>query len=220
MNLVFDYDGTLHDCSRIYLPAFREAYYRMQLEGLVPEGTWKDEEICSWLGYSSTEMWDSFMPGLPKWVKEKYSTFIGAQMEHLTAAGKAALYPGTLKMLRDMKEKGHTLLVLSNCKTKYMEQHRKYFHLDRYFQDYFPAEEYGYMEKWKIFPMIRSKYPGDYLVIGDRFHDMEIGERHGIKSVGCTYGYGREEELKMAWKLVGSIEELRKCIWEIGDRAK
>lgn len=36
-NLLFDYDGTLHDCIRIYDPAFWLAYRYLVASGYAPE---------------------------------------------------------------------------------------------------------------------------------------------------------------------------------------
>ncbi|MCQ4671944.1 HAD hydrolase-like protein [Lactonifactor longoviformis] len=219
MNLLFDYDGTLHDCARIYIPAFREVYRRMTEAGLTPYREWKDTEIIKWLGYSPRDMWNAFLPSLSDRAKETYSEAIGTFMEEQTASGKAHLYPGAEVMLEELKKEGHALLLLSNCKTAYLEQHRKIFQLDRYFTGYYPAEAYGYQKKWKIFPLIKKKHPGAYVVIGDRFQDMEIGARWGIPAIGCTYGYGKQEELRKANGIAGSIEEVKQQIDRIGDRA-
>ena len=56
MNLLFDYDGTLHDTAHIYIPAFRLAYRTLVERGLAPSQDFTDEEIKSWLGYSPKEM--------------------------------------------------------------------------------------------------------------------------------------------------------------------
>lgn len=219
MNLLFDYDGTLHDCARIYIPAFREVYRRITEAGYVPFREWRDAEITKWLGYSPRDMWNVFLPSLSDREKEKYSKAIGTCMEEQTDSGNAHLYPGAEEMLEELKQAGHILLLLSNCKTAYMEQHRRIFQLDRYFTGYYPAEAYGYQEKWRIFPIIEKKHPGTYVVIGDRLHDMEIRERWGIPAIGCAYGYGKPEELREANGIAESIEGVKQEIDRIGDRA-
>ena len=65
MNLLFDYDGTLHDTAHIYIPAFRLAYRTLVERGLAPDQDFTDEEIKSWLGYSPKEMWTALLPDQP-----------------------------------------------------------------------------------------------------------------------------------------------------------
>ena len=60
--VIFDYDGTLHNSTRIYADAFRLVYDRMVFDGVAPARTFADEEITKWLGYSAQDMWQEFMP--------------------------------------------------------------------------------------------------------------------------------------------------------------
>ncbi|MEF9922302.1 MAG: HAD family hydrolase, partial [Anaerovoracaceae bacterium] len=85
--LVFDYDGTLHECIKIYAPAFRKAYAHLVSCGLMPERIWKDDEISIWLGYSSKDMWNSFAPKLSQEQKMYCSQLIGDEMERLIESG-------------------------------------------------------------------------------------------------------------------------------------
>ena len=69
-SLIFDYDGTLHDSIKIYAPAFRQAYAYLVSLKLAEERTWTDGEISPWLGFSSRDMWNSFLPELPQFYKD------------------------------------------------------------------------------------------------------------------------------------------------------
>ena len=60
--IIFDYDGTLHNSTKIYVEAFRQVYREMVSAKDAPEREFQDEEITKWLGYSVQDMWDSFMP--------------------------------------------------------------------------------------------------------------------------------------------------------------
>ena len=107
-NLIFDYDGTLHESLYIYAPAFRLGYAQLVKKGLAPARDFSDTEISRWLGYSSKDMWESFMPELPQSEKDSCSKRIGDEMVRLTLAGKARLYPGTETTLRQLKAAGHS----------------------------------------------------------------------------------------------------------------
>lgn len=81
--LFFDYDGTLHDCIRIYAPAFRKVYREMVAAGHCPTRQFSAPELCRWLGLSVPDMWNSFMPDLAQTLKDHYSTRIGEEMLQL-----------------------------------------------------------------------------------------------------------------------------------------
>lgn len=208
MNLLFDYDGTLHDCIRIYAPAFRMAYAGLVRDGVAGERDYSDEEISLWLGYTPEDMWAQFKPPIPMPLREHCTALVGDEMFRLLQAGRAALYPGAEQVLKKLKDAGHTLLLLSNCQTSYLEEHRRYFALDRFFTACYCAEPFEYAPKWEIFETIRAEHPGDYVVIGDRTHDLEIARRNGLPAIGAAYGYGAPEELEGTAAMIGDITQL------------
>ena len=207
-NLLFDYDGTLHNSIKIYAPAFRTAYTYLVDQGFADSKEFTDQEISLWLGFTADDMWRSFFPNLPEEEKEKCSTMIGKEMISLINKGIAELYPETVAVLQKLKNLGYNLIFLSNCKHAYMEAHIKQFRLDRFFSGFYCSEDYGFMPKHEIFESIKTIYSGDYIVIGDRFHDIEISEKHSLQSVGCLYGYGAYNELQHATYRIDKLSEL------------
>ena len=206
--LIFDYDGTLHNTARIYIPAFRLAYEDLKARGLAEDRAVTDEEISSWLGYSPKDMWTTFLPDLT-WEQMAHSSAIVTEsMVHSVESGKASLFPGTEETLASLVNDDYKLLFLSNCKHAYMEQHRRSFRLDRFFTDYYCTEDFDYAPKYEIFETIRKDYPGSYVIIGDRFHDIETAEKHGLPAIGCAYGYGSREELAYAAAIIDDIRQL------------
>ena len=59
-NLIFDYDGTLHNTMKIYKPSFLKAYDYLVSVGKAAPRIFADNEISCWLGYSGAEMWKLF----------------------------------------------------------------------------------------------------------------------------------------------------------------
>ena len=49
--LVLDYDGTLHDSSAVYEPAFRRTMKEISALGWIPEAEYTSEEILYWVGF-------------------------------------------------------------------------------------------------------------------------------------------------------------------------
>jgi FMN phosphatase YigB (HAD superfamily) len=120
-----------------------------------------------------------------------------------------------MQTLRELKERGYYLLILSNCRIAYMEAHRKAFSLDEVIDDYYAAESYDFIPKEEIFLKIRERYPGDYVIIGDRDKDIRTALVHGLRSVGCTYGFAAPGELDAADIRIGDITELPGAIEQL-----
>lgn len=215
-NLIFDYDGTLHESLCIYAPAFRLCYSHLIREGLAPDKEFSDAEISRWLGFSAKAMWENFLPELPQPEKDLCSEIIGDEMIRLTLAGKAKLYPGAETVLRQLKAAGHNLVFLSNCKHSYMQVHREQFSLERYFSAFYCTEDSNFAPKWQIAESILKEFSGKCIVIGDRWMDIEIAYRHQLLAIGCAYGYGSTDELSGATIQVpsvgGIIEAVVKCV--------
>lgn len=217
INIIFDYDGTLHNSIRIYGPAFRQAYSYLVKKGYAEERSWCDKEISRWLGFSSKDMWNNFMPNLSNEEKEKCSALIGTSMLQYIKEDKAELYPGAIETLEYLKDKGLNLIFLSNCKIQYMNEHRRAFSLDKYFSSFYCTEEFDFSPKYKIFNSIKEKYKGHFIVIGDRYQDIEIAKIHNLYSIGCEYGYGSKKELNEANIIIKDILDLRKIINNVSD---
>lgn len=209
MTLIFDYDGTLHNTLRLYGTAFRKAYAMLVEEGYAPEHIYRDEDISKYLGVNAPDMWKDFMPQLPDKIWQKASAMIGKEMIDGVLGGQAVLYDGVGSVLSTLKQQGYRLLILSNCRTAYMDAHRKALGLDRWFDGYFCAEAYGFIPKEKIFPRLRDAFPDrEYLMIGDRDSDFRVGTVNGLRTIGCAYGFGTKEELAPCWAVIRSPEEL------------
>ena len=140
--------------------------------------------------------------------KEKVRKILGNYMGEYAENGKAELFDGAEDMLLDLKNQGHTLIFLSNCRVQYMERHKRIFRLDRFFDYFYCCEEYDFLPKYQIFRKISSRHSGQYIIIGDRFHDIETATKNGLKSIGCGYGYGTVKELEKSDIIVNNINEI------------
>ena len=209
MILLFDFDGTIHNTKRLYGCAFRKAYEMLVREGFAPEHYYADDDISKYLGVSAPDMWNSFMPEIPQEMKYKASMLIGREMIDGVKSGQAVLYDGVTEMLSELREVGYRLMILSNCRRAYMDAHREASGLDRFFEDYFCAEEYSFIPKEEIFLHIKEKYPdSSFIMIGDRASDIEVGIRNHIPTIGCLYGFAAPGELDAADEIVTSPQEL------------
>ena len=217
LKLLFDFDGTLHKTDEIYVPAFREGLAWLKDQGQeVPPAPENPDEIGYWLGYSTVEMWKNFAPDLPCEWREKAAGVVGAGMRRRAADGGAKLYPGIADALDSFRAQGYVPVFLSNCHHDYMELFRGLLGLDRWFSHYFCAEDYGWKPKSLVFSEEAAPVLADpvkslheqFIMIGDRFHDMGVARDSGLLSIGCAYGFGKPEELKPATLVVDDAREL------------
>lgn len=214
-NIILDYDGTIHDSRHIYVPAFREGVKHLTDNGLAPLCEYSDEEIAGYLGYSAQETWELFMPELEQRYRDESTKIVGAYMHKLTSEGKSVLYDGALKQLSRLKNSGHTLIFLSNCMHDYMEAHRKAHNLNCFYSAFYCTEDFGFKSKPEIFAEIEKQYGGEFIVVGDRCLDLEVAKRHGLKSVGCLYGYCKDGELDEATVKIKYANELSWAVEKI-----
>ena len=147
------------------------------------------------IGLTSEEAWTRMCPEIPWEVSQKAAARVGVVMDELIDNGTARLFPGVPEMLQQVKDDGHTLVFLSNCRNAYRDAVRRAFGFDAWFDAYYTAEQFNCAPKEVIFETIREDFPGPYVVVGDRDKDLAVAHVHGLPSIGCLYGYGSAEEL-------------------------
>ncbi|ART75016.1 phosphoglycolate phosphatase [Sutcliffiella horikoshii] len=135
------------------------------------------------------------------------------------------LYPDISLLLEALKERGFVLVVATSKPTVFAEQIIKYFELEKYFQLIVGSNLDGTRSsKTEIIQYILDKYTdfnrSDFVMIGDRKHDIIGAKNTGIHSIGVTYGYGSQEEIRDAEPnyIVSSIDDLMGLL--LGSRVK
>lgn len=212
MLLIFDFDGTLHDTKHLYGCALRKVCAGLTAEGFEVPQDLSDDSVSRYLGVNAPDMWNDFMPELPEEVKKRSSRAVGREMIESVVHGDARLFDGITQSLDKLKSDGHKLAILSNCRTRYMDAHRKRFGLDRWFSDYFCAEDYDFIPKQDIYPEIVKRHGKAHIITGDRDSDFLVGTAHGIPVIGCAYGFGTEAERRVCDIVISSPYELPNAV--------
>jgi phosphoglycolate phosphatase len=207
--ICLDYDGTIHDSIQIYYKAFLKAFDYLVQHGHQAKKEWTKDEVKRFLGQNPPEMWASFQPAIPPEVISVVSKMIGEAMRDSILNHEGVLFEGALDTLAYLKEKGYTLVYLSNSKNYYMEINKNEFQLDRYFDLFVSSEMYDYIPKKDILKKLKSTLPQPILMVGDRIHDMESGHTNQIDTVACLYGYGKDEEFIGSTYQIDNIRALK-----------
>lgn len=217
VTLFLDYDGTLHESLYVYAPAFRKAYESLIVQGLVENRSFTDEQIGHWLGYPARDMWTSFQPQLTDQQWMAASQIVKEEMIRLSCNGTARLYPEALDTLSRLKQEGYGLIFLSNCSHAYMIAHQKTFRLSDYFDAFFCIGDYPVPSKTALYQIAAADVPGQHIMVGDRFHDLEVAQQFHLPFVGCRYGYGVTGELDSASVCIDSIQQLPDAVHSLSD---
>ncbi|MBQ3392873.1 MAG: HAD family hydrolase [Lachnospiraceae bacterium] len=219
--LVFDYDGTLHETMRVYRPAIEYIVHWLVCVHGVEVQMPSDERIRSWLGMSTAQMWEDFLPQLPARLKEEAGSRVGRFMNREIRAGNGRWYPRVRQRLDALKAEGYVMTVLSNCDREYALLNWEVFGMERWFTAFWDCGSYGWISKADVLERIAGNFRGEaeraaarcgepllserlcaadpgngFTVIGDRYSDREAAERIGASFCGCSYGYGTPEEIQ------------------------
>ncbi|WP_100404672.1 HAD family hydrolase [Bacillus solitudinis] len=131
------------------------------------------------------------------------------------------LYSNIPALLTLLKEQQFTLVVATSKPTVFAEQILKYFNIDQYFDLIVGSHLDGTRSsKAEIIQYIIDKYKehelDDFIMVGDRKHDIIGANKIRIDSIGVTYGFGSLEELSDSnpTHIVKSIDQLQDILME------
>ena len=121
----------------------------------------------------------------------------------------APLYDGVEKVLADLYEKGVKMYIVTSKPKVFAEKIADHFDVLKYFEKVVGPElsEKSYskaflvktaMEDCGEIPSSEEERLKDYVMVGDRFYDIEGAVANSISSIGVLYGYGEREELEKA----------------------
>ena len=191
--LMFDLDGTLVESGDGIVASAKHALSTMGWEQL------SEAEYKKFIG---PPLFDSFTkfcgmnPGEADRAIEIYR-------EHYESAGYllAPMYEGTKAMLDELREGGHTMMVVTSKPAPIAEKIIKKHGLDKYFVNLTgPSHEEKTVHKDVMIKRAFEKNgitdPKSAVMIGDRKFDIEAANKNGVDSIAVMYGYGNREEFE------------------------
>ena len=104
-------------------------------------------------------------------------------------------------MLRELNAAGKTCVLATSKPEHYAVQIMEHFGLSRYFSCVAGAtmdEKRTNKAEVIAYALEKAGASGKAIMVGDRRHDIEGAQAHGLPSIGVLYGYGSREELEQA----------------------
>ena len=209
-NVFFDLDGTITDSREGIINGFE---YALNHFGIKLEDRKYAEKF---IGPSLAESFSKEY----KFDEEKTTLAVAKYREYYSTRGlkENKLYEGLKELIIDLANNNINVILATAKPQVFSEQILENFGIKKYFKFISGATMDG--TRGKKSDII--KYAIDNLeqinlnecvMVGDRKHDIEGAKENNMKSIGVTYGFGSEEELKNAGAnyIAHNAEEL-KCI--------
>ncbi len=192
--VIFDLDGTLTQSEEGIWNCVRYAAEKLGFPE--PDVATLRKFIGPPLGYSFRE----YM-GMDETMAEK-ATETYRERYNVVGLFENRVFPGVRRLLRTLKQEGWYIGVATGKPQRTSERVIAHFGLDKFIEKI--CGPVGDHRPDKI-DLIRNALPegwdaeaDDIWMVGDRKFDVEGAIGAGVKSIGVGYGYGSEEELRMA----------------------
>lgn len=201
----FDLDGTLTDSQEGILKCVR---YALESKGINETDY---EKLKRFIGPPLTDAFTEIYGVDEPTANELLQKY----RERFSAVGmfENKLYGGIVQMLRALKERGHTLAVVTGKPQVYSEKIADHFGISGFF-DAIVGPDLSNTEEGKASLISRAlELTGakNAVMIGDRRFDIEGAKANNIPSVAVLYGFGTKEELTAASAdfCVNSVHDLQ-----------
>ena len=132
---------------------------------------------------------------------------------------KFKIYPGTLELIKKIKESGIKFAIASAKPNHFIERIIDFLEI-RNFVDCVSCPESDKAKDDKSILINRavdilSVEKSRTLMVGDRHFDINGANIAGVESIGVTFGYGSKEELENAGAtyIASSVDEIRNIIF-------
>ncbi|WP_026673236.1 HAD family hydrolase [Alkalihalobacterium bogoriense] len=207
--ILFDLDGTLTD-PKIGITS--SVHYALTKMGI------KDIDLSSLTAFIGPPLQESFQL-FYSFQREQVQEAIHFYRERFVQKGiyENEMYSGIERLLSHLKTLGYTLIVATSKPTEFAIKIVEYFKIDRYFDMVIGSHLDGRRtSKAEIIQFILDSYDqenkAEFIMVGDRKHDIIGAHQCGIDSLGVLYGYGTEEELRGVEPtyIARNIEEIKR----------
>lgn len=192
--VLFDFDGTFADTGEGLFESVQSAVEALGFEPL-------DEATLR--RFIGPPVYESFKRELP--INDEQADFAVTKYREAYAKEgikKLKIYEGNLELLRELKDNGIKAAIASAKPQKFLFRIVADLGIEEYI-DYIsaPADDKADPSKVRIINNAADALKTEktaILMVGDRYFDINGANGAGVDSVGVTFGYGSEDELRDA----------------------
>lgn len=194
-NIIFDFDGTLADTSRLIVATMQKSIQDYELPYR------NEDQIKATIGVRLEEipsiLWDKIrIPG------EGFANIYRKNFELLKDKIPVTLFPGVRETLSDLKDNGYLMAIATSRSRRSLEELTDQLAIKDFFVYMLGGDNVseGKPAPESIFKIMDAfTWRADHtLMVGDMPVDMIMGKNAGMKTCGVTYGNGKESDLKNA----------------------
>lgn len=215
--ILFDLDGTLSDPEIGITKSVQYALHKLGIEES------DSDKLKSFIG---PPLQDSFATYY-NFNEEDTQQAIEFYRERFIKKGmyENELYSDIPALLKGLKQEGFILVVATSKPTVFAEEILQYFKIDHFFEYIVGSNLDGTRTaKTEIIQYILEQYKTrelkEFIMIGDREHDLIGANNSGIDAIGVTYGFGSYEELEACQPkyIVSNVKQLTDIL--VGTKGK
>jgi len=194
-NILFDLDGTLTDSSEGIVRCLQYALEKLSVECPTPA------ELHAHIGPPVRNALSLIMKTDDVDLIEEALRLYRVRFS-ATGIYENRVYEGIPEMLSALRASSRRLFVATAKPLIFTERILNHFDLTNYFDAVFGSELSGKLDnKVELIHHVLSSAslaPDETLMVGDRMYDILGAKENGCHSIGVTYGFGSEEELRSA----------------------
>ena len=211
-NILFDLDGTLTDPKEGIINSVKFALAKFGVN---------ESEVGDLMKFIGPPLHVSFRD-FCGFSKENTELAVQYFREYFTDKGinENRIFPGVVELLESLKSRNLRIVLATSKPTVHANTVLDKFEIAKYFQ-YVKGSNLNGTEsgKTEIISHIIEKFKLEKestVMIGDRFYDIIGAKENGIDSIGVTFGYGSESELKEAGAtyICGNVKEIGLLLFE------
>jgi len=208
--LAFDLDGVLYSSEPFLGDAYREAI--ATVNGRHPGAFARvptTAEILQHVGWPLPVIFANLFPDVAAAALAELHEETLVVICRRVAAGEGEMYGEVPSTLRALRAAGHTLIVASNGRTRYVEAVLATYGVGDCFLPRVTADDVG--DKTAVLRHYLAAVPATparTVMIGDRASDVDAARAVACRFVGCDYGHGHRAEIEAAGPLVQRFADL------------
>lgn len=209
--VILDLDGTLYSSRATTLGAVAHAVADLNARHGLGMQTPGDGQVLAGVGCTRVEFAKRVFPALPAHYHGEIDRLVWRWERELITTGLGSLFPGAREALEELSRDGFRLAMATNAGKPYMDTILDHFDVRRFFDECRCAGDGAPGDKGDLIRAIVSSLgveASSSVMVGDRRSDVDAAKKAGTLSVGCTWGFGTQDELGAADALVHRFDEL------------